>query len=75
MNRTSLSSQSGMLFIFDHEAIYPFWMKNTLIPLDMIWLDKNKNVVDVITAQPCSEDPCQIYTPKKESLYVLELNA
>jgi len=75
MNRSSLPSQSGMLFVFDEEAIYPFWMKNTLIPLDMIWIDKNWKVVDIKTAQPCREDPCPSYTPSWSWLYVLELNA
>jgi uncharacterized membrane protein (UPF0127 family) len=50
-------------------------MKNTLIPLDMIWIDKNWKIVDIKTAQPCSKDPCPSYTPSWSGLYVLELNA
>ncbi len=75
MNRNSLPSQSGMLFVFEEEKIYPFWMKNTLIPLDMIWIDHDSKVVDIQTAQPCKEDPCSSYTPAGSGLYVLELNA
>lgn len=75
MNRTSLSGQSGMLFVFDHADTYAFWMKNTKIPLDMIWLDHDGRVVDVQTAVPCTSDPCPVYTPAHSGLYVLELNA
>jgi uncharacterized membrane protein (UPF0127 family) len=50
-------------------------MKNTLIPLDMIWIDKNWKIVDIQTAEPCREDPCRSYTPSDLSLYVLEINA
>ncbi len=75
MNRTALSSQSGMLFVFERESIYPFWMKNTVIPLDIIWLDTDGKVVDIQTAQPCTSDPCPSYIPSWSGFYVLEINA
>lgn len=75
MNRTHLDRDKWMLFVFEQEKIYPFWMKNTLIPLDMIWLDKDWKIIDIQTAQPCKEDPCPNYTPVGSGLYVLEINA
>lgn len=76
MNRTSLDKNKGMLFIFDGEGNYPFWMKNTLIPLDMIWLDKNYKVVYVAeNVQPCKIADCPIINPNINAKYVLEINA
>lgn len=76
MNRSHLADDSGMLFIFDSEQIYPFWMKNTLIPLDMIWLDKDKKVVFIFNnAVPCEGDPCPIINPNIAAKYVVELNS
>ena len=76
MNRESLDENSGMFFIFDKEKEYSFWMKNTLIPLDIIWLNKDMEIVHIEkNVQPCEEDPCQRYTPSKPAKYVLELNA
>lgn len=75
MQRESLPTTSGMLFVFEEENVYGFWMKNTLIPLDAIWLDANGVVVDVITMYPCQKDPCKVYTPSGSALYVLEINA
>lgn len=75
MQRESLPLTSGMLFVFEEENVYGFWMKNTLIPLDAIWLDGNGGVVDVITMYPCQKDPCKVYTPAGSALMVLEINA
>ncbi|MDD5347336.1 MAG: DUF192 domain-containing protein [Candidatus Omnitrophica bacterium] len=76
MFRDSLGKDEGMLFVFDEEAIYGFWMKNMKIPLDMIWLDGNKRVVDIKTRVPaCSTVPCPSYIPRSPALYVLEVNA
>ena len=76
MFRESLNKNSGMLFIFPEEDIHNFWMKNTLIPLDIIWINSAKEIVFIQKkAQPCLEEPCEIFTPDKEALYVLEINS
>lgn len=75
MFRDSLQGNYGMLFVFESEGIYGFWMKNTLIPLDAVWMDTQGNVVDVITMLPCENDPCKVYTPIGDAKYVLEVNA
>ncbi len=65
----------GMLFVFENEGVYPFWMKNTLIPLDMIWIDSNKRVVFIAhNVQPCRNDTCPTMSPDKSAMYVLEIN-
>lgn len=74
-SRTSFSNDSGMLFIFDKSGIYSFWMKDTLIPLDIIWLDEDKKIVFIKeNASPCNEN-CKTFSPEKEAKYVLEINA
>ena len=76
MNREHLNQDSGMLFLFDTEAEYHFWMKNTLIPLDIIWLDKNKKVVFIEhSAEPCQTDPCETFGPSEKTKYVFEINS
>lgn len=70
-----LPENEGMLFVYDQEWIYSFWMKNTLIPLDMIWIDKDKKIVDIQTAQPCTSAPCPSYIPAWKAKYILEINA
>ncbi len=74
--RQSLDNDSGMLFVFPVSETHLFWMKNTLIPLDMIWIDKERKVVAVESrALPCSNDPCPTYGKEVNSLYVLEVSA
>lgn len=76
MFRKSLSPNKGMLFVFPDNTIHHFWMKNTLIPLDMIWLDTTKNVLHVEhNVPPCQTDPCPSYGHNQSSMYVLEINA
>jgi uncharacterized membrane protein (UPF0127 family) len=75
MFRENLEKNKGMLFIFDYEEKHSFWMKNTLIPLDIIWISKEKKVVDIQTMQPCIKNPCKSYHPNKNSQYALEVGA
>ena len=74
--RERLDPNSGMLFIFSQNRRHAFWMKNTLIPLDMIWMDDTRRVVHIEEdVPPCKKDPCPSYTPSQEAFYVLEVNA
>ena len=75
MSRTQLDESAGMLFIFDSEDYHQFWMKNTLIPLDMIFIGKDFRIVEVKNAVPCKEEPCALYRPPKPAKYVLEGNS
>jgi len=74
MHRESLAEDNGMLFIFKEDGYYPFWMKNTLIPLDMLFINSSMHIVDLIHAVPCEEDQCPNYVPKQKARYVLEVN-
>jgi uncharacterized membrane protein (UPF0127 family) len=80
MFQTQLDKNAGMLFVFDKEGVYPFWMKNTLIPLDIIWIDnspagENKVVFINKNSQPCGTNNCPTINPYVEAKYVLEINA
>ena len=74
MFREKLNENDGMLFVFDDESYLAFWMKNTLIPLDIIFIDENYGIVDIKNAVPCKEDPCALYKSLKPAKYVLEVN-
>jgi uncharacterized membrane protein (UPF0127 family) len=76
MFRDHVPAGTGMLFLFPKNGDYPFWMKNTLIPLDMVWIDEGRRVVHVkANVPPCKADPCPSYPPEVEARYVLELGA
>lgn len=77
MFRESLEENEGMLFIFEEEDQYSFWMKNTLIPLDIIWINAEGKVVFISeNNQPCREGfPCPSIKPTEKAKYVLEVNA
>lgn len=74
MYRDSLPPDTGMIFLFPASGDYPFWMKNTLIPLDMIWLDDQKKIVHIAReVPPCKADPCPNYPPNAIARAVLEV--
>ena len=78
MFRDHLAEEKGMIFLFPQSGVYPFWMKNTLIPLDMIWIDDAKRVVTVARdVPPCKADPCPSYPANgpASARYVLETAA
>ncbi len=76
MFRSHLDPDRGMLFLFDQVGFPSFWMKDTWIPLDMVFLDPQGTVMDVAASvPPCRSEPCPEYTPSRPSSAVLELNA
>lgn len=76
MNRDSLGKNSGMFFIFPDEQARNFWMKDTLIPLDVIFVSPNGRINEITTLNPCREaEICQPYNSKTPAQYVLEINA
>jgi len=75
MHRENLPKDRGMLFIYEKEGEYSFWMKNVLIPLDIIWIDKDKKVVYIAeNCRPCPDVPCPSIRPDSPAKYVLEIN-
>ncbi len=76
MYRKKLGFDQGMLFVFEEEGFHSFWMKNMLIPLDFIWLDKEKRIVHIEqNVPPCEQEPCPTYTSKVPAMFFLELKA
>lgn len=72
MYREHMPPDHGMLFLMREERIHSFWMRNTLIPLDMIFIDKGMNVVGIVeNAEPLTETLRKVGKP---SSYVLEVN-
>ena len=76
MLRTSLKSDHGMLFVFPYTEPQAFWMKNTLIPLDILYFDEQRRLVSMqLDVPPCKADPCPSYPSHAAARYVLELSA
>ncbi|MBI2338922.1 MAG: DUF192 domain-containing protein [Deltaproteobacteria bacterium] len=73
MNRTDLSDRDGMLFIFDENTLTSFWMKDTPLSLDIIFIDENHRIIYVAeNTEPFSEE---LITPTSVFRYVLEVKA
>lgn len=77
MFRDSLPKDAGMLFVFPKEGRHSIWMMNTSIPLDIVWMDREKKVIKVEEgARPCGALLiCKTYSAGADDMYILEVNA
>ena len=76
MFRTQLAADHGMLFIYPDARIRNFWMKNTLIPLDILFFDADKRLINIsANTRPCKTADCPTYASSAPAQYVLELKA
>lgn len=73
--RTEMATNKGMLFVFDEPGRYCFWMKDTLIPLDLIWLDRDYRVVHTEENVQPETYPSEEFCYEGQAKYVIELNA
>lgn len=72
--RENLPNGHGMLFVFKESGIKPFWMKGMGFSIDIIWIDKNRNIVYILPDASPSSYP-RIYSPTVSAQYVLEVPA
>lgn len=75
MGVDDLLSLDGMIFVFSQDVSTGFWMKNTLIPLDIAFFTVDGEYVDGFTMDPCLEDSCPVYKPSGVYRYALEMAA
>jgi hypothetical protein len=78
MYRPSIAPDHGMLFRFPELGYWTFWMKNTKVPLDILWLDKTGTIIHIESHVPIctrTDDHCPRYYAHKQSWQVLELKA
>jgi len=73
MYRKSMKDDDGMLFVFEREIMLNFWMKNTLIPLDIAYIDKNGVINEIYHMKPL--DVSVTYNSIKPAMYALEVNS
>ena len=71
MHRKSLDSNAGMLFLFEHRSVHCMWMKNTLIPLSVAFLDEQGTIINIADMQPHDETS---HCATRPARYALEMN-
>ena len=74
MFREHLKEGRGMLFLFDAPKHLSFWMKDTLIPLDLLFFDSEGRFLDRTTMEPCVSDVCRRYVSDQPARFALEVN-
>jgi uncharacterized membrane protein (UPF0127 family) len=72
MGVTDLGGLDGMLFSWDRDVRSGFWMKDTLIALDIGFFSSEGALVDLLSMTPCTADPCPSYVPAGEYRYAVE---
>lgn len=75
MGRSALAEGQGMLFLFDREEVRSFWMKDTLVPLDVLFFDITGKLISTRTMVPCDADPCHSYSSGAPAASALEMPA
>ncbi|TSC58678.1 MAG: hypothetical protein Greene041619_388 [Candidatus Peregrinibacteria bacterium Greene0416_19] len=75
MERQQVPWGTGMLFLFPTSQQLSFWMKNTLVPLDILYFDARGVFVSSATMEPCAADPCRTYPSAGSAMYALEVPA
>ncbi len=70
-----LGEQEGMAFVWDEPTTGTFWMKDTLIPLSIAFVDDSGRIVTVREMQPCTSDPCRTYAADAPYVLAIEANA
>jgi uncharacterized membrane protein (UPF0127 family) len=71
MSRREMAPQHGMLFVFDHDATHCMWMKNTLIPLAVAFIDAGGRILNIAEMKPHSEEN---HCATRPARYALEMN-
>jgi uncharacterized membrane protein (UPF0127 family) len=74
MGVENLPTDEGMAFVWDEPVASTFWMKDTLIPLSIAFVDEDGRVLAVRDMQPCEEDPCPSYGVGKPYVLAVEAN-
>ncbi|SOC43651.1 DUF192 domain-containing protein [Ureibacillus acetophenoni] len=69
-----LPENEGMLFVFSRKTYGGFWMKNTLIPLSIAFLDSDGEILKILDMEPCIGNECPTYNPKLSYHYAIEVN-
>lgn len=69
-----LPENEGMLFVFSRKVDGGFWMKNTLIPLSIAFLDSDGEILKILDMEPCIGDICPTYDPNLSYHYAIEVN-
>ena len=74
MERQELAPGSGMLFVFTEPQTLAFWMKNTTIPLSIMFFDRDGQFVSAANMEPCKEEPCPKYVSPALAQYAIEVD-
>lgn len=74
MDKQKLSTRGGMLFVYPDARERTFWMKNTTLPLTLLFFDDNRTLLNIVDARPCRSDPCPKYLSAGKAQFVLEIN-